>query len=206
MRFPIAAIGASIASVHPYEQAMRNTRRRAPAQQVEEQEQVVAEKDRRDLFVSWLNDAYSMEQSITQVLENHVKDAKDHPQLQAKLQEHLDQTRHHADLVKECLQRLGESPSAVKSTLANVMGRMQGISTGMAKDELVKDSILDYATEYFEIASYRDLIVAGQELGYQECVDSFKEILREEEDMASWLQRQSPMLVQETLQQVAMGG
>ena len=171
-----------------------------------EREQVVAEKDRKDLFVSWLNDAYSMQQSITQVLENHVKDAKDHPQLQAKLQEHLDQTRHHADLVKDCLQRLGESPSAFKSTMANVMGKIQGISTGAAKDELVKDSILDYATEYFEIASYRDLIVAGQELGYQECVDSFKEILREEENMASWLQQQSPMLVQETLQQAAMGG
>ena len=90
--------------------------------------------------------------------------------------------------------------------MANVMGKIQGISTGAAKDELVKDSILDYATEYFEIASYRDLIVAGQELGYQECVDSFKEILREEENMASWLQQQSPMLVQETLQQAAMGG
>ena len=44
-----------------------------------------------------------MEQSIAQVLENHVKDAKNNPQLQAKLQEHLDQTPRQADLVKDCL-------------------------------------------------------------------------------------------------------
>ena len=166
----------------------------------------MAEKDRRDLFVSWLNDAYSMEQSIAQVLENHVKDAKNNPQLQAKLQEHLGQTRRHADLVKDCLQRLGESPSAIKSTMANVMGTIQGMATGGAKDELVKDSIQDYATEYFEIASYRDLIIAARDLGYQECVDSFNEILREEENMADWLQQHSPMLVQETLQQVGASG
>src|SRR5918911_4841797 len=104
-----------------------------------EQEHIMAQHDHKDLFVSWLNDAYSMEQSIAQVLENHVKDAKNNPQLQAKLQEHLDQTRRHADLVKDCLQCLGESPSAIKSTMANVMGTIQGMATGGAKDELVKD-------------------------------------------------------------------
>jgi ferritin-like metal-binding protein YciE len=70
-----------------------------------------------------------MEQSIAQVLENHVKDAKNNPQLQAKLQEHLDQTRRHADLVKDCLQCLGESPSAIKSTMANVVGTIQRMAT-----------------------------------------------------------------------------
>ena len=161
---------------------------------------------KRQTLCAWLRDAHAMERGTVDNLERLIRRTEGYPELRAKLQEHLDQTRHHADLVKDCLQRLGESPSAFKSTMANVMGKIQGISTGAAKDELVKDSILDYATEYFEIASYRDLIVAGQELGYQECVDSFKEILREEENMASWLQQQSPMLVQETLQQAAMGG
>jgi ferritin-like metal-binding protein YciE len=161
----------------------------------------MAQEDRKDLFVSWLKDAYSMEQSIAQVLENHVKDAKDHPQLQARLQQHLEQTRHHAELDKACLERLGESPSTLKSTMANVMGTFQGMSTGMAKDELVKNAIADYSTEYFEIASYQALIAAAQDLGQPECVLTFQQILREEEAMVSWLQEQLPMLVQETLQQ-----
>ena len=162
--------------------------------------------DQKDLFVSWLNDAYSMEKSITQVLENHVKDAKDHPQLQAKLQEHLDKTQHHAEIVEGCLQALGKRPSAVKSTMAAMMGRAQGMSTALAKDELVKDSLADVSTEYFEIASYQALIAAAEKLGEQGCVTGFQEIVRDEEEMATWLNQQLPMLVQETMQQVSTSG
>ncbi len=32
-----------------------------------------------DLYLAWLNDAYSLEQSLVQVLERHVTDAKDYP-------------------------------------------------------------------------------------------------------------------------------
>src|SRR5919206_2764152 len=102
-----------------------------------------------------------MEQAVSQTLENHVKDAKDSPLLQAKLQEHLEQTRHHAELVKRCLERLGESPSMVKSTVANVLGTTQGLATGLAQDEPVKNALADYAAECQEIASYWALISAG---------------------------------------------
>ena len=153
-----------------------------------------------EIYMAWLNDAYGMETALVQVLQNHVKDAKDHPQLQAGLQQHLEQTRRHAELDKACLERLGESPSTIKSTMANVMGTLQGMATGMAKDELVKNAIADYSTEYFEIASYHALIRTAQELGQPECVLTFQQILREEEDMANWLNEQLPMLVQETLQ------
>jgi ferritin-like metal-binding protein YciE len=168
----------------------------------------MAQQGLKDLYVRWLNDAYSMEQSIIQVLENHVEDAKDQPQLQAKLQEHLEQTRRHAEVDKGCLERLGESPSTVKSGMANVMGTVQGMvqamSTGMmAQDELVKNGIADYATEHFEIASYKALIVAAQDLGDQESVRTYQEILRDEEAMANWFNEHLPNIVQETIRRAA---
>src|SRR5436190_17521016 len=106
----------------------------------------------QDLFMAWLNDAYGMENSLVQVLQNHAKDAQDHPQMQAKIQEHLDKTRQHAELVKGCVERLGGSTSALKTGMANIMGVVQGLSTGAAEDELVKNGIADYAAENFEIA------------------------------------------------------
>src|SRR5215211_3161377 len=137
--------------------------------------------DRNEVLIGWLNDAYAMEQSISQVLENHAKDAKDQPQIQARIQQHLDETRRHAELVKGCIERLGGSTSAVKSGMATVMGKVQGMSTGMARDELIKNALNDYGTEYFEMACYKALIAAAQEVGDQETITICQQIIRDEE-------------------------
>ncbi len=34
-----------------------------------------------DSVIKWLNDAYSMENALIQVLENHAEDAEGHPQV-----------------------------------------------------------------------------------------------------------------------------
>jgi len=155
---------------------------------------------KQDQMISWLNDAYAMEQSVEQVLQNHVKDAKNHPQLQAKLQEHLQQTKHHADLVKGCIQRLNGSTSSLKSGLAQVMGTIQGVATGMFQDELVKNGIQDYATENFEIATYTALIAAARDLGDTDTARVCEEIRQDEEGMARWLLEHLPTIVTETMQ------
>jgi ferritin-like metal-binding protein YciE len=155
--------------------------------------------DRTGPVIAWLNDAYAMERSITQVLENHAKDAKDHPPMQARIEQHLEETRRHADLVKGCVERLGGSTSSIKGGVATVMGTVQGMSTGMAADELVKNALHDYGTEYFEMACYKALIAAAQDIGDQETVAVCQQILRDEEAMAAWLDRQLPGVVTETL-------
>lgn len=154
----------------------------------------------RDLVIAWLNDAHAMEQGLMKVLDNHIKDAKGHPQMQAKLQEHHDLAQSQAERVKSCIERLGGSTSTLKSGMANVMGMMQGISTGAAKDELVKNSLMDYAAEHFEIACYRALVVAAQQVGDMETARVCEEIMREEVQMAQWLEEHLPLVVRDTLQ------
>lgn len=63
-------------------------------------------------------------------------------------------------------------------------------------------ALADYAAENFEIASYTALISAAQELGDQEIIRVCQQILRDEQEMASWLQQNLPTLVQQTLLQV----
>jgi ferritin-like metal-binding protein YciE len=152
-----------------------------------------------ETVIAWLNDAHAMENNLIQVLENHARDAKDHPQIQAKIQEHLEQTRRHAELVKGCVERLGGHTSAIKSGIGKVMGAVQGISTGPAQDELVKNALADYASEHFEIASYTSLIAAAHALGEQEIARVCQQILRDEQDMARWLEQQLPLVTQEFL-------
>ena len=153
----------------------------------------------RDLLVAWLNDAYAMENGLVPVLNNHADDAKHNPEVQARIEQHANETQRHGVLVKQCLEQLGEKPSKTKAVLGSIMGTLQAPATGPFTDELVKNALADYATEHFEIAAYRALSEAARRLGQEEIARTCEEILREEEDMAAFLEQTLPMTVQETL-------
>lgn len=152
-----------------------------------------------ELLTTWLNDAYSMEKSMIPVLENHAKDAKDHPDVEAMDRRHAEQTRRHAELVEQCLDRLGESPSKTKSAMGSIMGRFQAIGTSPFRDELTKNFIQDYAAEQFEIASYKALIAAARASGQEDIARTCEQILSEEEEMASWLDKHMASAVREEM-------
>jgi len=156
----------------------------------------------KDLVIAWLNDAHGMENALVQILEHQIKDAKDYPQVQAKLQQHLEQTRRHAELVKGCVENLGGKTSTMKTGMATLFGQMQALSTGAAKDEMVKNALADYAAENFEVASYTALVRAAQELGDLQTARVCQQILQEDEEMALWLRQNLPTLVQQTLLQL----
>lgn len=153
-------------------------------------------------LTTWLNSAYSMEKNLAQVLENHAKDAKDHPEIQSRIEEHISETSRHAERVKECLRQLGAEPSTIKSAIGNLMGMVQGASTGMFRDELIKNMLADYASEHFEIACYRSLIAAAEEAGKPAVAEICSEILEDEEAMADWLEEQIPEVTRLVLHQV----
>lgn len=156
-------------------------------------------KEKKKLLLAWLNDAYAMEKALIPILEHHARDARDYPHIRARDLDHLEQTRHHADLVKGCIERLGESPSTTKTALGSLIGTMNSVATGPFEDELVKNFLSDYAAEHLEIASYKALIAAAQEVGDRETALVCEQILWEEEDMARWLEENLPMAVRETL-------
>lgn len=159
----------------------------------------MAMREPRETLISWLNDAYALERSLVEVLENHAKDAKDHPEAARRITQHLEETKMHAERVKECVERLGGSTSSVKTAMGKVSGFFQGLSTGTAPDEMVKNALSDYAAEHFEIASYRALIAGARALGETEVARVCENILRDEENMAKWLESQLPTMVQEYL-------
>lgn len=150
------------------------------------------------LFISWLNDAHAMETSISKALAQQVKLAEDHPMIRDGIQQHLEETKRHAEVVEGCLKELGESPSTVKDTMA-AAGAMASGLMGAAKDDLVKAAMDDYATEHMEIAAYKGLIVGATQLGHQEMVGKFKDILAEEEAMADWLSQNLETLTREAV-------
>jgi len=160
--------------------------------------------NRKELLISWLNDAHGMENSLIKILEHQVKDARDHPPVQARLEQHLEQTKRHAQMTKECVEALGGHTSALKTGLATLFGQIQAPSTGAAKDEMVKNALTDYAAENFEIASYTALIRAAQDLNETHIATVCQQILQDEQAMADWIKQNLPSLVQQTWQEVTV--
>ena len=159
------------------------------------------QNDRHEQLITWLNSAHSMEQSLIPVLENHAKDAKDVAWVRERDERHLAETRRHVERVRECLDLLGAKPSTIKSAIGNLTGMVQGASSGMYKDEIVKNFLSDYAAEHFEIACYTSLIAAAEELGQTRIATICQEILRDEIEMANWLRENIPQITRLYLQQ-----
>jgi ferritin-like metal-binding protein YciE len=156
---------------------------------------------KNELVVAWLNDAYAMENAIVEVLEKQVDLAADHPAVQQGIERHLDATRGHAEMVANLLSQLDEKPSGLKSAMASVGGKIQGMAMGVPKDSLVKAALQDYSTEHMEIASYRALITATDAMGEPNFSAALQGILEDEIAMAQWLEQQLPIVVSEAVAQ-----
>lgn len=156
--------------------------------------------DKDEIVLTWLNDAYRIEHALAHVLERHAKEAKNQPEIEAKIGDHLTQTRHHATLVARRISALGGEPSAPKEALAGVLAPMQTLLTGAAEEEsLLKNSIADFAAEHFEIATYRAIITAAQDSGDAETAQVCRQILGDEQEMARWLDEHMPSLVDQII-------
>ncbi len=154
---------------------------------------------RRELFITWLHDAHAFESMLVSSLEGQVKLAAAHPEVQQGIEQHLEATKRHKEILEEILGELGEGSSGLKDTMAKVGGMMQGMMQGASGDTLVKAALQDYSAEHMEIASYQALIVAANELGHGNVASRLEIILEDEMRMAEWLSSQLPMIVRADL-------
>lgn len=140
-----------------------------------------------DRFMQWLRDAHAMEEQAERMLAGEARRMKDYPEIKAQLERHLDETKRQAERLRGCIRRHNGGPSVVKDTMAKVLGAVQGVSGALVGDEVVKASLANYTFEQMEIASYKILIAAADKLGDHETKQVCEENLREEEEMARWL-------------------
>ena len=147
---------------------------------------------------AWLGDAYRVEHTLTHVLEGQGKEARHHPQLQARLDEHLTQTKQHATMVKSCLARLGAESAEPKPGVGGLLSLVREALSGAADDEtVVKNGIAGFAAENVEIGIYTAIIAAAESSGDAETAELCRAILRDEEQMAAWLDQHLPALARE---------
>jgi|SRR5690606_7178942 len=152
-----------------------------------------------ETVLDWLRDAHAMEQQAEIMLTATAERLRNYPELKARIEQHVEETRRQAKLVRSCIERLGGDTSTVKDTAARMMAMAQGLSGMFVSDEVVKASLASYTFEHMEIASYRALAAAADACGDAETKRICEEILPQEEAMADWLSQQMPATVKKFL-------
>jgi ferritin-like metal-binding protein YciE len=156
-------------------------------------------------LMNWLRDAHAMEMQAIQILGNQARRIESYPELRNRILEHLEETEAQAEMLERCIERRGTTSSVLKDRAAAFLGNVQALGGAFFGDEVVKGAITSYTFEHLEIAAYRSLIGAAEEFGDDDTARICSEILRQEEAMAGWLERQLPELTRQYLRRVRAG-
>lgn len=155
--------------------------------------------DAEKRLVEWLRDAHAMEQQAEKMMKTQAGRIENYPEVVEQLERHIEETVRQGTKIESCLARYDESASGLKDLGGKITALGQTFSGMFTGDEVVKGCLAWTTFEHFEIASYRILVAAADEVGDQETKRVCEEILKEEEAMASWLEQNSPRIARQYL-------
>jgi ferritin-like metal-binding protein YciE len=155
---------------------------------------------KQDVVIAWLRDAHAMETATTDNLERLIGRAGEYPQLKSQLQRHLEVSRRQVQEVEQQLKSLGSDSSTLKDMAMRFTGRLEPLLSGITSDDMPKHCIAAYSWEQFEIASYRAMLGAADELGKTDLEQMCELFIREEQEMANFLFENLPAITRQYLQ------
>jgi ferritin-like metal-binding protein YciE len=171
----------------------------------------MADTNARDLkLIQYLNEAYGKEKQLETALQAHIAMTTRAP-YKKRLQQHLKETKAHARTVERRIKQLGgqaeivhapgpvgDAASAVQSAaskaVAAAKGPLHAIRGTGEQEKMLKNAKTEYADEFEEIATYTGIEALAETVGDRETAKLAREIRREEQRMASFLERQIPAI------------
>lgn len=148
----------------------------------------MSEDKTRDIFVTGLKNAHAMENQALSIMKPQVKRIENYPDIAAKLEQHITETEGQIVRLDEILTSLAEDHSPLKDLALSLTGSMAVLGHSVAGDEILKNSMANFAFENLEIAAYKSLITIAELGGFAGSVGSLKTNLDQEIAMASWLE------------------
>ena len=140
-----------------------------------------------DLFITGLRNQHAVETQAVQLLSRQVERLENYPEMEARMRQHIDESKIQAQRIEELLQSMGSSHSSLKDAGMGLVGNMAALAHTVAPDEVLKNTFANYAFEHFEIASYKSLLPLTDASGQSNATTALTQSLREEEDMAQWI-------------------
>ncbi|HEY6433272.1 MAG TPA: ferritin-like domain-containing protein [Acetobacteraceae bacterium] len=141
----------------------------------------------RDVFIVGLRNQHAVENQAIELLERQIGRLENYPEMVERMRQHLEESKEQARRIEDLLSQLGTSHSTVKETAMSLMGNLMAIGHTMAGDEVVKNTLANYAFEHYEMAAYIGLLTLADVVGHPGANTALNQSLREEEAMAQWI-------------------
>ncbi len=164
-------------------------------------------------LIQYLNEAYGNEKKLETALQAHIAMTTRAP-YKKRLQEHLKETKNHAKLVERRIKKLGgkadASPlpgpteavaSAANKAAALAQGPLHALRGTGEADKMLRNARTELQSEAEEIATYTAIQTLGEAVGDKETAQLAKSILKEEQRMSSFLEKQIPQLAKAVAQE-----
>jgi ferritin-like metal-binding protein YciE len=154
---------------------------------------------KRDDVIAWLRDAHAMEAAHVDSLDRLIRLSDEYPQLKNELQKHHAISIKQRDEIEQELARFDSRRSILKDWTMKFTGQIEPFVSRFTQDSIPKNCLLAHAYEAFEIAAYRALLGAAEELDMEELRSMCERYIREEQDMANFLFEHLPQITSQYL-------
>jgi len=141
----------------------------------------------RDIFIVGLRNAHAMENQALSIMRPQLERIENYPEVAQRLEQHIRETEGQQARLENLLQSFGESTSTLKDAALSVVGSMAALGHSAASDEIIKNSLANFAFENYEIAAYKSLLAVCQLGNFGQAEVVLRQNLDEEQAMASWL-------------------
>ena len=146
------------------------------------------------LFIAGLRNAHGVEKQALSIMTPQVSRIEHYPEVADRLRQHIEETNGQIARLDELLASLDSSGSTLKDAALSVSGTMAALAHTPAGDEILKNSLANYAFEHFEIAGYKSLLTLAEVGGFAMATTPLQQSLKEEQDMAEWIDQSLPLV------------
>jgi ferritin-like metal-binding protein YciE len=140
-----------------------------------------------DLFVTGLKNAHAMENQALSIMKPQASRIESYPDVEAQLKRHIAETEGQISRLERILDSLDDDKSSLKDLALSLAGTFAAVGHTVAPDEILKNSMANFAFENFEIAAYKSLIALAEASGNHRAIADLEANLNEELAMAEWL-------------------
>jgi ferritin-like metal-binding protein YciE len=159
----------------------------------------------QQIFVVGVQNAHSLEKQAIQLMERQIERITNYPEMRARLEQHLVETKEQEERLDRILDQLGTGRSVLKDWVTQFMGNAAAVAHVPMADEILKDTFANNAFENFEIAAYKSLITMAEVAGHAQFVAPLRQTLEEEQRMAQFIADNVEMITRKYLEREAAG-
>jgi ferritin-like metal-binding protein YciE len=159
----------------------------------------------RDLYVTGLKNAHALEHQALALMDRQIEHLMNYADVEQALRAHRGETERQIERLERLLEAQDASPSTVKDMALSLSGNLAALGHSFAPDEIIKNSLANYAFESFEVATYMSLITLAEEAGVPDAIPILEETLREEQQMQALVAKVLPTIVRKFVSLRAAG-